>query len=220
MSFVKLHHKLLKWGWVDEPNMVALWVRILLEANWKDDEWHGVVYERGSFPTSYSKLSVDTGLSIQTLRTCLKRLEKSGEITCEPTNGGTKIIVNKWDYYQGSSDETDIPTNTPVNTSPTRSQHEANIQPTTLKEYKNIRSIEVVELKNNKKFVKPSIEEVEAYCYERGGSVDPQRWYDFYESNGWKVGKNPMKDWKASVRNWERESYQTKKKGMVNVLDL
>lgn len=55
-----------------------------------------------------------------------------------------------------------------------------------------------------KRFVKPTIEEVQAYCTERGNNVDAQRWYDFYESKGWKVGRNPMKDWKASIRTWER----------------
>lgn len=54
------------------------------------------------------------------------------------------------------------------------------------------------------RFVKPTLEEVGAYCKERNNSVDIQRWFDYYESNGWKVGKNPMKDWKASIRTWER----------------
>ena len=53
------------------------------------------------------------------------------------------------------------------------------------------------------KFKKPSLEEVQAYCIERKNEVDPQRFIDHYESNGWKVGKNPMKDWKASIRTWE-----------------
>ena len=55
-----------------------------------------------------------------------------------------------------------------------------------------------------RRFVKPTIEEVQAYCKERNNNVDAQRWFDFYESKGWKVGKNPMKDWKASIRTWER----------------
>lgn len=50
----------------------------------------------------------------------------------------------------------------------------------------------------------PTLEEVKAYCKERGNKVDPERWFDYYTSNGWKVGRAPMKDWKASVRNWER----------------
>lgn len=52
-------------------------------------------------------------------------------------------------------------------------------------------------------FQKPSPEEVEAYCKERGNNVDARRFYDFYESKGWLVGKNKMKDWKAAVRTWE-----------------
>lgn len=53
------------------------------------------------------------------------------------------------------------------------------------------------------RFVPPTIEEVRAYCEERGGKVDPERWYAYYQSNGWRVGRSSMKDWKASVRLWE-----------------
>ncbi len=53
-------------------------------------------------------------------------------------------------------------------------------------------------------FVKPSVEEVAAYCKSRGNSVDPQVFVDFYESKGWCIGKNKMKDWQAAVRTWER----------------
>lgn len=55
-----------------------------------------------------------------------------------------------------------------------------------------------------KRFVKPTLDEVRAYCDERRNRVDPQTFLDHYESNGWRVGKNPMKDWKAAVRTWER----------------
>lgn len=56
-------------------------------------------------------------------------------------------------------------------------------------------------------FVKPTVDEVRAYCQERRNCVDPERFVDYYEANGWKVGKNPMKDWKATVRNWEKNGY-------------
>lgn len=57
---------------------------------------------------------------------------------------------------------------------------------------------------DRKRFTVPTKEEVIAYCKERGNRVDPERFIDYYTSNGWKVGKNPMKDWKAAVRTWER----------------
>ena len=57
--------------------------------------------------------------------------------------------------------------------------------------------------KKEKAFKKPTIEEISAYCKERNNSIDPQMFYDFYESKGWMVGKNKMKDWKAACRTWE-----------------
>ena len=53
-------------------------------------------------------------------------------------------------------------------------------------------------------FTPPTLDQVRDYCRERNNSVDPQRFLDFYESKGWMVGKNKMKDWKASVRTWEQ----------------
>ncbi len=57
-----------------------------------------------------------------------------------------------------------------------------------------------------KRFQKPTIEEVTAYCKERGKGVDPHRFFDYYEANGWMVGRNKMKDWKSAVRYWERNT--------------
>lgn len=68
-----------------------------------------------------------------------------------------------------------------------------------------------------KRFTPPSVEEVRAYCKERGNNVDPEKFVDYYTSNGWKVGKSPMKDWKAAVRNWERTSRKPKTYGATGV---
>ena len=54
------------------------------------------------------------------------------------------------------------------------------------------------------RFTPPTVDEVRDYCMERGNDVDPQRFFDFYSSKGWRVGQNPMKDWRAAVRTWER----------------
>lgn len=58
-----------------------------------------------------------------------------------------------------------------------------------------------------RRFVKPTVEEIRAYCEERQNGIDPEYFYDHYEANGWMAGKNHMKDWKASVRTWERNNY-------------
>lgn len=75
-----------------------------------------------------------------------------------------------------------------------------------------------------KRFVKPTINEIQDYCIERNNNVDAQHFYDYYESNGWKVGKNSMKNWQAAVRTWEKNSYtsttkQTKKTNTEQTLD-
>ena len=58
--------------------------------------------------------------------------------------------------------------------------------------------------RTNARFTAPTVEDVTAYCRERGNRVDPQRFVDFYASKGWRVGSTPMKDWKAAVRTWEQ----------------
>lgn len=68
------------------------------------------------------------------------------------------------------------------------------------------------------RFAPPSVEEVVSYCRERKNGVDAQRFVDFYASKGWKVGNNPMKDWKAAVRTWEgrdRETQAASAKGIM-----
>jgi hypothetical protein len=73
--------------------------------------------------------------------------------------------------------------------------------------YPEKRREENIETTNNsggKKFAKPTVEEVATYCSERGNSVSPEKFVDYYSANGWRVGKNPMKDWKAAVRTWEK----------------
>ena len=65
-----------------------------------------------------------------------------------------------------------------------------------------------VPTKPSKRFTPPTVDEVREYCEERGNRVDPQRFVDYYSSNGWMVGKNKMKDWKAAVRTWEQKDKQ------------
>jgi hypothetical protein len=62
-----------------------------------------------------------------------------------------------------------------------------------------------------KRFVPPTLEEVRSYCQERKNNVNPEKFFDHYTSNGWMVGRNKMKDWKAAVRTWERNSYSEPK---------
>jgi hypothetical protein len=76
-------------------------------------------------------------------------------------------------------------------------------------------------------FAKPTLDEVRAYCEERQRTkgtekrnpVDPERFFAYYESNGWKVGRNAMKDWRAAVRTWERNSFSSKPEKQASSMD-
>lgn len=61
-------------------------------------------------------------------------------------------------------------------------------------------------IKENKNFRKPTIEEIKEYCLSRNNSVKAEAFFDFYESKGWRVGSSPMKDWQAAVRTWEKRT--------------
>ena len=63
------------------------------------------------------------------------------------------------------------------------------------------------------RFTPPTTEEIQAYCNEKHYNVSPEHFIDYYESNGWKVGRNSMKDWKAAVRNWARRDKENQPKG-------
>ena len=67
-----------------------------------------------------------------------------------------------------------------------------------------------------KRFTPPTLEEVIAYCNERNNNIDANHFIDYYTSNGWLVGKNKMKDWKAAIRTWERNGYSQSRQSKPN----
>ena len=72
-----------------------------------------------------------------------------------------------------------------------------------------------------KRFEKPTLSQITQYCLERNNNVNAEQFYDYYESNGWKVGKNSMKDWKAAVRTWEKNNYnKPAKSNKQNAIDV
>lgn len=73
---------------------------------------------------------------------------------------------------------------------------------------KEIHSSAKITTTKRKRFEKPTLSQITQYCLERNNNVNAEQFYDYYESNGWKVGKNSMKDWKAAVRTWERSEYR------------
>lgn len=82
------------------------------------------------------------------------------------------------------------------------------------KENKKDKEIEIEKdiIDKRKRFTPPTVEEVQSYCIERRNTVDAERFVDFYSAKGWKVGNQPMKDWRAAVRTWEKREERSPQK--------
>lgn len=209
-GFIKLHRSLLEWEWHDDPNTLSVWIHLLLKANFKPTEWRGIILQPGQLITSRASLAKETGLSEREIRTAMNRLKTSGCMTIETTSKYTLISINNFMFFQGIQDENDQKTDQ-QNDQQATSERPANDQPATNERPANDHSVrrkECEEGKNTvdsarKRFTPPSIEEAISYFSEKGeSSSEAQRFFDYYTSNGWRVGKNPMKDWRAAASGW------------------
>lgn len=138
-GYIKLDRALFDWRYATKPNYVALWIHILLKANHKSKEWENITIQRGQLVTSLESLSKGTGISVQTVRTILKRLNGE-ELTYKSTNRYTLITILKYDEYQSSDDDT----NKQINNQLTNNQQTTNKQLTTnnnVKKDKNDKNI-------------------------------------------------------------------------------
>ena len=100
----------------------------------------------------------------------------------------------------------------PTNCQPSDSQLTGKCQPSIDKN-----SIDKNSINKSARFQKPTVEEIRSYCLERKNGIDPETFYNYYESKGWVIGKNgKMKDWKAAVRTWEKRSKPEKKNKFDN----
>lgn len=121
-GWIRLDRAIFTWQWYTEQNVKSVFLHALLRANHSPTKWRGIGIKRGQFFTSLDSLAHETGLSKQKIRTALKKLESTGELTSEPQAGGRMITVIKYEQYQ------DI--NSQPNRQPTSDQQGANRQPT------------------------------------------------------------------------------------------
>ncbi len=128
-GFVKVYRSLLQWEWYGDVNTCRVFVHLLLTVNYKQARWQGVVIKRGQRVISLDNLAKECGLSVQQVRTVLKKLKKTGEIELEPSAQYTMVSVCKYDKYQD------------IGTQATEHQHSPNTQATSNKEGKKDRNL-------------------------------------------------------------------------------
>jgi hypothetical protein len=134
-GWIKLHRKFIEWGWYKTPYMTQLFIHLLLIANRESKMWQGVEVKRGQIITGRKKISEDTGISEQTIRTCFERLKSTNELTIKSTNKFSIITITNYDNYQNTTDKINQQINQDAN------QQSTNNQPTTnhKQEYKEIK---------------------------------------------------------------------------------
>lgn len=160
-NFIKIDRKILKWEWWSDINTFRLFMYMLISAYWKDGNYKGKTIERGSFPSSISELSKETNLSVMEIRTSLKHLQLTGEITSKATNKFTIFTVVNYNLYQTDNKQD----NKQITSNLTNNQQTDNILLTNsiLKESKNERTEEIKEDKNMKKDITNVISKKKSY---------------------------------------------------------
>lgn len=133
-GFIKINRKMLKWGWYSDPATKSVFLDILLNANYEDNEYRGHKIEKGEAVIGRRAMAKRLGLSEQQIRTALKHLKESGEIsTTKVTNKFTVVRVENWEKYQAYQPTS----NQPINQQVTNKQPTSNQQVTTSKKLRN-----------------------------------------------------------------------------------
>ncbi len=110
-GFVKLPRTMLEWGWLDDGNTVKVYLVLLLSANWKDAEWHGIKLKRGQLITSVNSLSQKCRLTVQQVRTALSHLASTNEITISKAAKFSLVTLNNYDFPENvSTENNNVPT--------------------------------------------------------------------------------------------------------------
>lgn len=139
-GYIKIWRKIQDWEWYDDPLTLWFFIRILFMANWEEKKWHGITIKPGQFVSSVEHLRFtyrDHGknkkMTTQGVRTVLKRLFATNELTSESTNSYTLFSIVNWKKYQ--QEETNQ-----VTSNSTNEQQTTNKRLTTTKEYKNVKN--------------------------------------------------------------------------------
>lgn len=203
-GWISIHRELQdNWLWKDKPfSFGQAWIDLLLLANHEDTKipYKGeiIVCEKGTVNRSISSLANRWGWSRDKARRFLTLLVDDEMCVVKATTNRTTITIVNYSKFQDM-----VATNNATNNATNRQRVMQRADTNNNDNNENNKEI-VTKVTTKKVFEKPTVEEVRAYCRERNNGINADSFVDFYESKGWLIGKNKMKDWKAAVRTWER----------------
>ena len=209
-GYIKLHRCLLNHPRSSDPEYVSIWIRMLLLATHTEvDKMFGgerIRLRPGQFITSRSSLARQCGVSASKIERVLKWMKIEQQIEQRSSSVSRLITIVNWRQYQTGEQQSEHISDSER----TASGQRANTNNKERREECKKKEDTPLNPPRGKSFVRPTLREVSAYCLERGSIVDPVQWFDHYTANGWKVGRNSMKDWKAAVRTWEKRNTSEK----------
>ena len=155
-SYIKIYRGLTDWEWYKDSKMVHLFIHLLLKANFVDGRYKGIKVKRGQVLTGRKSLAESTGISEQSIRTCIKRLISTTEITTETTtdstNGYSLITIVKYDQYQEYTKNSTTDSTTKSTSKSTKHQPGINQASTTIEEEEEINKKKNITKFENLKF--------------------------------------------------------------------
>jgi len=154
-GWVWLHRKIKEWEWYRDTNVKVVFIHLLLSANHKDKRWRGTLIKRGQLITSYQHLSEDLGFGVQSVRTAIKKLKSTGEITYQTTNKYSIITINNYNLYNSN--------NMLANKQLTSNQQATNKQLTTNNNDNNVKNEKNKIIMSSKKLLRDKAKEIISY---------------------------------------------------------
>lgn len=206
-GYIKLHRKIKENPIFRDSTKLHLWVYCLVNASHTGHKTilgsREVFLQPGQFVTGRHRAATETGLTEKQVRAGLKALEILEMVKLHTSKGqaGTIVTICNWNLYQYRESENGQEA---AKFGPSEGQVRATIQEGKEGKEKKYICDQPTKSNSREQFQKPTIEEVRSYCEERKNSVDPETFWNFYESKGWRVGKNKMQSWKACVHTWEK----------------
>ena len=206
-GYVKLYRSLLKWEWYDDVNTKVVFLHLLLTVSIEDSRWHGTVIRRGSRVSSYAVLAKETRLSVDMVRTAIKHLESTGEVTRYKYPKYTVFAINNFDKFQS------VPSNVPRS-----SQGNPKVVPGSSQQYKKVKEDKECyyaaapsTLSCTSAAAAATEEEVRSYADQIGAGCDAGEFFRVMQANDWRYHGEPLRDWKAFFRAWEEKDKQRRK---------
>ena len=187
--WIKIDSNLLDWRWFSQPNTLAVWVYLLLKANYKDRAIGAYTIHRGEVFVSQEQIAQDTGLTRKQVRTALDHLLETGEIRANRKIGKAVVIsIPKYNDYQGEG--------------PIKGQKRANKGPD-LQKGQNIENLSPPYNPPTKPYSVPTLDEVREYERTSSKGKDPDSFFRHYSGLDWNAGGHRIYDWRKLYDRWE-----------------